>query len=310
MAYFIFIRIKQAYRLLQETGWAILLVLVVVTAALWVPALDKLSQATPSQALFLSLIIGLALQLSRKDRTFLQQLALPAPLVCLADLCLLLGMPAAFLLATGNYLAALAMAGGLGAALLPPGLAAGIRTGRANLSLAVIPLFLFELRATGRQQAGGWLLTALLQAGIWLHIGFFLGTLLLGLVLLSSSFEYLEPKELLPVHHRELIRKWRRTAAIFHLFFSPAYLQVLIWQPGYFWLLVYAIAALETQLALVFFYKYALWQPGVQRLSATLYTAIGLILILLPGGILIAVPLAAWTTRRGLKRIKQWWSRS
>ena len=83
---------------------------------------------------------------------------------------------------------------------------------------------------------------------------------------------------------------------------------MVLWQWSYYWLLLYAILALETLLALAFFYKYTLWQPGMQRLTGSLYAAIGMLLVLVPGGILAAIPLAVWTTVRGVQRLDNWWN--
>ena len=202
MHYFILIRLKQAYRLLQEAGWGLLLVLIVVTAALWIAALDELARATPYTVLALSLLTGFGIQLSRTDRSFLEKLTTPTWKVYLGDLCLVLAPLALFLVLVGNLSAAPAMLTGLVAALFPPGILAGVWTRKSTIRIPFLPPGLFELQAAVRRYPWAWAAAFLLQFGVWHHFAFFLGAKFIGLILLGSTFEYLEPKDLLPADRR------------------------------------------------------------------------------------------------------------
>lgn len=128
------------------------------------------------------------------------------------------------------------------------------------------------------------------------------------MILLASAFEALEPRALLPGSPGALLRKWRRAALALHLFYLPGYLQGLIWQSSHLWLILYIAVALETLLLLAFFYKYAAWRSGLQRLSGNVYTFIGLLLILIPGGIAVALPLAGRVLYKALDRAKNNWT--
>lgn len=302
------VRLKQAFRMLDATGWGILMVLLLVTAGLWIPALGRLAEIGPALSGASGLLLGVLVQSARPDRSFLHKTELPAWKIYLLDLSLTL-LPISLLLpALGNWLAAPCFLGaGLLAALIPVGQLNGIGSWKARFEIPLVPPVLFEWRTAIRRFPLGWLLTGILQWGSGFHIAFFLVSMAIGLMLLGAVFEFAEPKELLPGNQRILLRKWRRYALAFHLFFLPAYGLALIGQWEYVWLVLYAALALETMLALVFFYKYSVWQPGLERLSGSVFTAVGLVLVLLPGGILAALPMAVWTGAKALRRMKYWY---
>lgn len=295
--------------MLDATGWGILLVLLLVTAGLWIPALARLVEVGPGLSGFLGFLLGGLVQSGRPDRSFLNKTAFPAWKVGLTDLFLALLPGALLLFIMGNWPAALCFWGaGLVAAIIPAGQLSGISRRKARFSIPLIPPDLFEWHTAIRRYPLGWLLVALLQLGAGFHIAFFLSAVAIGLMLLGAVFEFAEPKELLPGDRRALLRKWRRYALALHLFFLPAYGLGAIGQWEHIWLVLYAVLALETMLALVFFYKYSVWQPGLERLSGSVFTAIGLVLVLLPGGILAALPMAVWTAVKAVRRMQYWWN--
>jgi len=302
------VRLKQVYRMLNATGWGILLVLLVVTAGLWIPALARLAEIGPVLAGALGFLLGILIQSSRADRTFLQKVELPTWKIYLLDLSMALLPVSLLLLVLGNWLAAPCfLCAGLLAALLPAGQLTGVGNWKARFEIPLIPPDLFEWRAAIRRFPLGWLLVGVLQWGAGFHIAFPLVSLGAGLMLLGAVFEFAEPKELLPIDQRALLRKWRRYALALHLFFLPGYLIAAFWQWEYIWLILYAALALEAMLALLFFYKYSVWQPGLERVSGSVFTAIGLVLVLLPGGILAALPMAVWTGAKALRRMAYWY---
>ena len=310
MWFLITIRFRQLYRMLRATGWGILAVLVLVTAGLWIPALVRLETLTPTLALGAGLVLAAFIHFNRSDGSLTRQMALPVGQTGLVDTALALSPGVVLLLLMGNWPAALAFTGGLAVAALPMGGLAGAWRKKAKFSIPVLPADLFEWRSGIRRYPLGWLLSGLLQWGAGLHMGFFLAALGIGLVLLGTLFESLEPKELLPEGQYALLRKWRRYALALHIFFLPAYTLGLLGQAMPFWLVLYGLAALETLLALLFFYKYSVWRPGLEQATGSAFTTIGLLLVLIPGGILAAVPLAGWVAYKGIRQMNQWWGKA
>lgn len=302
MMFFLKVRLRQAFRLLRMAGWGILLILVLVTAGIWAPALSHLGGMSPVFACGLGWLLVGIVHLGRSDAPFIRQMELPAGQVFLLDTGLMLLPGSMLFLGLGNWPAALAFLSGIVVLALPAGCLAGRWQKKARFSLPFIPCDLFELRAAVRRYPLGWALAGLLQLGATHHIAFFLGAVAAGLLLLGTVFEFLEPKELLPDSRRALLSKWRRNALALHLFYLPAYGLAALGQSGHGWLILYAAAALETLLALLFFYKYSIWRPGSERISGGVFTAIGLLLVFLPGGILAAIPMAVWVGWKGLRR--------
>ncbi|MCC6459179.1 MAG: hypothetical protein IT260_01835 [Saprospiraceae bacterium] len=302
MGFLILVRCQQLLRLLRAAGWGLLLVLLVVTAGVWAPGLLRLSSVPPFWLSGLGLLLAGSVHLGRSDGSFIHQMPFPPWQTCLIDTALLLLPGSLLLVAIGNWPAALAFFAGLAVVVLPLGGLSGRWRKKARFKVLFLPPDLFELRSAVRGLPVGWLLAFLLQLGAGWHIAAFVGAVVLVLVLLGTVFEALEPKELLPRNRRALLRKWRRNALALHLFFSPAYVLALLWQTEFYWLILYAAVAIECLLALLFFYKYALWYPGREQLGSSVFTAIGLLLVVLPGGILVALPMAVWAGWKGLRR--------
>lgn len=299
------LRLSQFYRALRETGWGILLAMLVVTAGLWAPALLRLADLSPGLAGAAGFVIAGWLHLGRKDSGFLQQTALPAWKVCLLDTGLLLLPGTVFFLFSANYAAA-AWSSGIAVVLLPNGALANMRYISPKFTVAGVPFQLFELHTSFRGFPAGWLLAGLLQLGTWHHIAFLLASVILGMLLVSTMFQYLEPVALLPGSTGAMWAKWRQYALLILVLFTPGILPAIVWQPDYFWLILYAVIALETYLMLAFFYKYAVWRPGLQGISGNSYSLIGLLLVLMPGGLLIAWPMTAWVAFRANKQMASW----
>lgn len=297
------LRWKQIYRALRETGWGILLVLLLVTAGLWAPALLRLAGLSPGLAAAAGFGIAGWLHLGRKDGSFLQQTALPAWKVCLLDTGMLLFPGTIFFLFSANYAAAAAWSSGIAVVLLPNGALANMRYISPKFTLPGVSFGLFEWHTSLRFFPAGWLLAVFLQLGAWYHIAFLLAAVILGMLLVSMMFQFVEPITLLPRDTHAMWAKWRRYLLLFLVFFLPGILQALIWQRDYGWLTLYALVTLETYLTLVFFYKYAVWRPGLQSISNNSHSLIGLLLVLMPGGLLVALPMAARAVYRAQKKL-------
>jgi len=300
------LRLKQLYRALRETGWGILLVLVVVTAGLWIPALARVADLSPTIAGAAGLVLAAWLHLGRRDGIFLQQTALPAWKICLLDTALILLPGIIFFLLSANYRAAAAWGCGIAVVLFPNSALANVQYLAPKFTLPGVPLSLFEWHASLRSFPAGWPAVVLLQFGAGYHIAFLLVAVILGMMLISTMFQHLEPIALLPRNSRVMWAKWRQYALLVPMFFLPGVLQALIWQTDYVWLILYAAVALETYLLLAFFYKYAVWRPGLQGISGNSYSLIGLLLVLMPGGLLIALPMAAWAVFRARTTLRLW----
>lgn len=305
MGFLCVLRLKQFYRALRETGWGILFVLLLVTAGLWIPVLSRLADLAPAIAGAGGLVLAGWLHLGRRDRSFLQHTALPAWKICLLDTGLLLLPGVIYFLLSANYGAA-AWGSGMAVVLLPNSMLANVRYMPLKFTLSGVPLSLFEWHASLRFIPAGWLLALLLQLGAWYHIAFLLAAIVLGMMLISMVFQYVEPVALLPRDAHAMWVKWRQYALLILVFFSPGVLFAALWQPDYALLILYAVVALETCLMLTFFYKYAVWRPGLQGVSGNAYSLIGLLLLLLPGGLLIALPMAAWAAYRAKNQINDW----
>lgn len=300
------LRFKQAYRLLQETGWGILLILVLVTAGLWAPALIWLSDLPARHALVIGLALAGWLHLWRSDRDFLHQTERHPWKVYFLDTSLLLLPGTIFFLLSKNFDAAAAWYFGAVVVLLPGSTLANIRYMQPRFDVPWMPVQWFELYTSLRSFPAGWVLAALLQLGTWDHIAFFVAAIVWGLMLASSMFQTIEPGVLLPRGQRSLLAKWRHYALLWFIFYLPGTVQALIWQTDYLWLVAYALVALEAYLALVFFYKYAVWRPGLQGLSGNAYGAVGILLVLIPGMLLIALPMVVWAAFRARKKVANW----
>lgn len=303
MGFLFMVRLLQAFRLLRGAGWGILVILVLVTAGIWAPVLMSLVDLTPQLAGGLGIFIAATLHLGRSDAQFIRQMRWPVWQICLLDTCLFLLPGAILFLVLGNWSAAAAFCTGLGVIALPAGGFAGQWTKKAGFPVPLIPVTLFEWRASIRRYLPFWVLAGLLQLGAFHHIAFFLVAIATGMLLLGAVFEFLEPKELVPPNRKALLSRWRQNALALHLFYAPGYVLALAGHPGQFWLILYAGAALETLLALSFFYKYSVWSPGLERVSGGVFTAIGMLLALVPGGLLIAIPMSIWISWKAVRRM-------
>ncbi len=306
MGFLCTLRFKQVYRMLRETGWGILLVLLVVTAGLWIPVLARLADLSPALAASAGLVLAGWLHLGRQDGTFLEQTTLPAWKICLMDTMFILLPGAVFFLLSANYGAAAAWGCGIAVVLLPNGALSNMRYLAPKFTLPGVPLNLFEWHTSFRGFPAGWLFAVFLQFGAWYHIAFFLAAIILGMLLLSMVFQFVEPIALLPHSTRALFARWRQYALWTLVFFLPGILSALVWQTDYGWLILYAVVALETYLMLVFFYKYTIWRPGLQDVSGNSHAMIGLLLVLTPGGLLIALPMAVRAIYRAKKQVNDW----
>lgn len=297
------VRLRQAFRLLRGAGWGILFILVLVTVGIWAPVLLKLAVLSPPLAGGLGIFLAATIHLGRSDDRFIRQMRWPVWQICLLDTGLVLLPGVLLLLALGNWRAAAAFCAGLSAIALPAGNLAGTWTKKARFPLPFVPIALFEWRSSMRRFLSVWILSGLLQLGAYYHIAFFLTAVATGLLLLGAVFEFLEPKELVPPNRKALLARWRQNALALHLFYTPGYLLALSGHPGHFWLVLYTAAALETSLALTFFYKYSVWSPGLERISGGVFSAIGMLLALIPGGLLIAIPMSVWIGWKAFRRM-------
>lgn len=302
MLFWLRFRCIQAYRLLQATGWGILLLLLVVTAGLWLQVLQGLTQLAAWQVgLAAHAGIGL-LHLRRTDGNFLRQSQWPLTHLLLVDYGFILLPIGLFLCLSMHFWAVIELFSALIWAFLP--LRAGIaQTSRTALSLPFISPLAYEWYSIIRSQGAVLLLGGLLQLGTWYHFGFFLAGGAVVLLALPAGFDHVGPHILLPQNRQEFVRRWRALAKVLHCFLLPGYLLMVLFQPEWWWLVAYVFAAAEIYLLLCFAYKLNAWQPGRVRVYNATVLAISWMFLLLPGLIVIPLGQSLWFLRKINQRL-------
>lgn len=286
-------RCAQIYRLLSATGWGILLVLVVVTAGVWLQGLYLLTQLQAWQiGLTAQVGIGL-LHLRRTDGCFLQQGQRFLPGLLLVDYGLLLLPFGVFLALSFHFWATLALTTAIIWAFVP--LRRPFERSRKKvLPLPFIPPTAFEWFTILRMQALMVLAGLLLQVGVCWHFGFFLAGSALLLLALPAGFDPVGPRILLPLDRRAFIQRWRALARILQLLLLPGYLLLCLFQKEWWWLTLYVFAAAEIYLLLCFVYQINAWQPDRVRVYNATVLSFSWMFLLLPGLILIPLGQALW----------------
>jgi hypothetical protein len=297
MLFWLRFRLAQVYRLLQDTGWGILLLLIVVTAGLWLRALQGLSVLADWQ-------IGAAahagigfLHLRRADGRFLRQSQRHLPDLLLIDYGLILLPFALFLGLFFRFWAVIGLLTALAWAFAP--LRAELRTSDQKvLPLPVISPVAFEWYHIIRSQGLLLLLGILLQLGTGRHFGFFAGGAALVLLTLPAGFDYVGPHTMLPQSSPEFVRRWRALAKVLHLTLLPGYLLMLAFQIKYWWLALYVFGAAEIYLLLCFVFKLHSWQPDRARAYNATVLGLSWMFLLLPGLIVVPLGQGLWFFRK------------
>ncbi len=289
------IRIRLFFRNLQQAGWGILLVALVLCAGVIISFLSKIMEKPlPIWGILLAVPVFLW-HFQRRDGRFLQQIGLAARPVFWLEYGLV-SVPAAVVLIFGENWKGLILLG-LCIFLTPffplPDKKSDDKT--TNFSLDFLPGWAFEWKSGIRQTGYGFCFFWLLGlAGSW-----WVGTLplfafLFGTMLISF-FENIENKEIMQSQFAKSGGFWQKTAknVLFaDLLFLPHALVFLIFnfQYWYFLLAIFGFISLMTAFSVAA--KYANWYPGRRRASNSLLS--GLFVFFTVSAIFTPVAIAWW----------------
>jgi hypothetical protein len=294
MTFWLQFRLLQAFRVLKSAGWGILLVLLVVSAALWVKALESWSLVSPGMAVLIAVAATGAVHLYRSDRSFMERGHLPVWQYLCVDYACIAVIFAIIPLLRFNIGAAVGSFAGLLWIGLPPGIWHSKRSQQMTWTPGFIPVAAYEWRMIVRSQWLGWIFAIVLVIATYFHEAFYLAGMFAGLLLIPQGFDYLEPFSMLPEDSKALLRRWRMNARVMYYWLLPAAAVLLI--KNYHWapVVVYVIVLYEFFLLLCTCYKYLAWAPGRRRSYNG--TAMGVVTIMaaIPGGIIVVVGMALW----------------
>lgn len=301
MMFWLRFRLTQVYRLLQATGWGILLLLLAVTAGLWLQALQGLTTLADWQiGAAAHAGIGL-LHLRRSDGRFLRQSQRHLPSLLLVDYGLILLPFALFLVSFFRFWAVASLITVLMWAFVPLRNHSGTSRSKV-LPLSFISPLAFEWYNIARSQGLLLLLGILLSLGAGWHFGFFLGGAALTLLALPAGFDPVGPYIMLPQSRSEFVRRWRALARVLHLALLPGYLLMLVFQIKYWWLVLYVFGAAEIYLLLCFVYKLQSWQPDRVRAYNATVLSLSWMFLLLPGLVVVPLGQSLWFFRKIYQR--------
>jgi hypothetical protein len=280
------LRLRQAARLLHSAGPGYLLLLLLVTAGLWLSVLGSLNELTPAVALVLgALLVGLV-HLRRGDIAFLLKLEVPIRALLLCEyLLLLLPITILILLFGRSEAAGTFWASGTLSLILPLHTSTGRRYGWMP-ALHWLPLRLFELRIALRRNWLGFGLAWGLGLASFQHFAFYIASAAITGLLLMPAFEAFEAKDLIHYSQNFLWKKFGQNLQAVLIAMIPATTLLLLFQPAYWFLAAGALVYFTFLLFFAIIYKYACYRPGLKSVPPGNFTAIYLILLLIPGGIL------------------------
>ncbi len=287
-------RLRQAARLLHAAGPGLLLLMVVITAGLWLKLLSLLF-AIPDWGIALLAHAAISwLHYRRPDVAFLRQSLRPIWQYALADYVLLLA-PLCLLLWLGErYVAVPAVATAMLWAFAPLRNREALKQSKPLLPLHWLPVRAYEWFFVVRTQWPLLIIGLLLFGATALHFGFFIAGCFVGLICLPLGFGQLAPGNMQATTSQQLWRRWRLLAKVMHAYLLPGYLALLFFQTAYWPLGLYAAFAFESFLLLCLAGNVLAWQPERRRIYGDSFNTIMLLLILIPGGVLVVAGLALW----------------
>lgn len=299
-------RLRQAWRTLEEIGWMYMLIFLLVTIGFTFKGLAYLSEVDTYTMSLIACLLTTSVHASRKDRRFLEAMDIAKPLLYLGEYTLLLIPLILTLLLLGQYWpAAATLLGLLPVMVMPSGLLTQTDS-TISLKLDFLPPQAIEFKSGLRR------FFILLAAAyiIALVASPYVGTLgvltFLLVVLIPSSFEYFEPKEMVASLYKEgnfLLEKVKINLLLYHLLLLPHYLLFLFFHWQYWYIALVCAVAMELVIAFSIVYKYSLYHPNREKMQSNTMSAVFLMTIITPGFVLISVLLLIRYWRKAQKNL-------
>lgn len=154
------------------------------------------------------------------------------------------------------------------------------------VSLNFIPVELYELRIIIERYFFLFLICWLVSFLGFMHIAYFLVTLLFGLTILIGGFMFNEPLELIYNKRNFLNEKLLMNLGFCGLMFLPQFVIAFICNPESYLVLAYGCIYYFTILALAIVYKYAKYSPLRSGTLNSTLVGISMVLGLMPGLVL------------------------
>jgi hypothetical protein len=300
--FWITFRLHQAVRLLHAAGLGLLVLLLVITAGLWLKVLTLFFEA-PDWGIAAMVHAAVAwLHGQRRDMTFLRQSIRPIWQFALTDYVLLLSPLCLLLLFSERYMALPGVLTAILWAFAPMRNPDQTQRAKPLFSLNLLPVQAYEWFFVVRTQWPLLILGLLFFGATVFHFGFFIAGCFVGLICLPPGFTHLAPASMQATTRHSLLRRWRLLAKPMHLFLLPGYLILCFFQTAYWPLGLYAAFAFESFLLLCYTGSVLAWQPERRRIYSDSLHSILLLLSLIPGGILVVAGLAAWRLIQVYKR--------
>lgn len=261
------IRLRQAFRVLQDAGWTYVFILLPLALMVYFFLLEtSLAGEWPLTALAFLLAVG-SLHFNRRDHDFLDRLGASPFFFRWIDYTLffipvLIGLLIVFCLK--DILIVLAVLPLL-AAIRPP---EQLKLLASNFPVSFIPVQAFEWRAALRRY--GWWLSVLYIIALFASRlpGAGIGFSLLLAIIAAGFFDDLEEKNMLETFRPVagfLRRKLAWQALCYHGLLLPHYLLSLFFHSQYWYLPLAAAILGQSLLCFSLFYKYANWNPHQKK---------------------------------------------
>lgn len=308
---FIRLRLLQAYRIIKEVGWLILVLLLFVSIAFISQLVYGILQSSFLQSFTFSLILLSLIHFSRKDLLFLQihtQHADQFRQLLLAEYGLAVSPLLLIALLGSNWQGAVGIAFSMLSAFIFP-----IKTTRFlsrywNPKLSWIPNKLFEIKSLIRKRLPYIILIYVLGLLSSLHIAFFIICIVLSALFISSAFEWVEPPELIRWDNHFLSRKIGLHSFYVQAVFLPVYGLALIFHPAEYYFTLFGVFLIQMILFFSICYKYAMYRPQARRFSQSIVHAVYFLFLLIPGFQLVCIFLCIWYGIKAKKTMTYFWN--
>jgi len=290
--YIIRLRGRQLFRLLSNTGFALIVIALLLTIGATVPLIQRILSLPSYTAILFSLISIIVIHQKRPDSDFLKTIFYSKRSLkkLYAIEYILLSMPIAiFQLFNGHYSIFLSV-------IAIPFIISQFRPFRNSsknkkpINFNIIPLDLFEIKFAVERR---WLLYSLVYVVSFLstiHISFIILSLFGYCMLVLEAFGENEGPEMLLWNHNFLLQKWFRYAKItVMLYFTPISIGILSY-PDQAFLFAYLFSFVMVHLFMVISFKYSNYNPLFKSQGNNSILALIFILSIFPGAILISFP--------------------
>lgn len=290
--YILRLRAKQLYRILQDIGWVLLAVFLLVSFGMFFSAGASLMKIDSWYAIPGWFILLLSIDYSRKDKAFLVSIFQDTKSLWLHYLTeyTLMSLPIlVFQSFLQNWLVLLLL---IIVILLISWLALHLiraETTFSKLSLSFIPIRFFEFKFFVESNGFAFLMLWFVgMCGIF-HYAFLLIFLFIVVFILPSMLVHFEPREMIKYHHLFIWKKVLNIALPTFAYISLPVIFTLWFQADMAGVVLYGVACVLVSYFMALVLKYGAYSPARPKYEMSNIAAVLLLLVVLPGGILITL---------------------